>query len=322
MVELNWSVRGNCDKIFYSPGDLVQLNIWIDNNSEYPLRLSNIEIVFDSFRQPIDEGYNISYPQNRRLLNTYYVPLPTSIYGRQPFTIEYNVDYFDFRKWVYLNRYFSSDKKYFINILSRREIGSSRYTVFLSRSLRQEDQYVGDVVAQRIRQWNLGTRTVGIEIEASDTEAANIIRNEIRNSDALVALATPRSYDLMSRTWRTLDWLHDEAGIAFGINKPLMIIKEASVTLGGLPRYLTKFNDCPLIEYRTAQPSILTDCIDYYMPYFREAIKKDRSDKFFHGLAQAGIIVLASIGAVDLLKNAWDGFISNEKVEDNMDQEN
>jgi len=315
MTEIKWSIRGNCDKIFYSPGDIVQLSIWMDNNSVYPLRVSNIEIVFDSIRQIIDADHNMSHPQEKRLLNTYCFTLPSSLNGRQSFTIEYNVEFFDFRKWTYLNRYFSGDKKYFINILSRREIGSSKYAIFLSRSLRPEDRYVGDVVAQRIRQWNLDTNTVGIEIKASDEEASNIIKSRIRNSDALIALATPRSYDLMTQTWRTLDWLHDEAGIAFGINKPLMIIKEASVTLGGLPRYLTEFNNCPLIEYQPAQPGDLIDCIDYYMPYFREAMKKERTDRFFSGLAQTGIIVLASLKAVDLLKNAWDGFISDENVQ-------
>ena len=52
-------------------------------------------------------------------------------------------------------------------VLPQRQINSSRYTVFVSRSTRNEDRPLGDFIAQRLRQWNLETRTVGIEVQAT-----------------------------------------------------------------------------------------------------------------------------------------------------------
>lgn len=285
----------------------------MDNNSEFPLSVSNIQIIFDSEPIVLDKDYIILTRQQKGLVNTYRFRLPYSLYGRQPFTLEYEIRYFDYNQWYYIDRFRTNNRRYFISILPRREIGSSKCTVFLSRSIRPEERYIGDLVARRLRQWNLDTRTVGIEVVSSDVEASTTIRNEIRACDGLIALATPRNFNSLNKTWQTLEWLHDEAGIGFGINKPLMIIKDATVDLGGLPKYLTKFNDYPLIEYSITHPTVLLDGIDYYMPYFREAIKKDRANRFFSGLVQGGIIILAGLKAVDILENAFNGFFSEEE---------
>jgi hypothetical protein len=49
------------------------------------------------------------------------------------------------------------------------------------------------------------------------------------------------------------------------------------------------------------------------MPYFREAIKKERVDKFFSDLMKAGIFILAGIKWVESISNAFDGFVSEPK---------
>jgi hypothetical protein len=63
-------------------------------------------------------------------------------------------------------------------------------------------------------------------------------------------VATRRNYDQITSTWRTLEWLHSELGIAYGINKPLLVLKENTVKLKGLPSYLTSFdNNIPLVKF-------------------------------------------------------------------------
>jgi len=47
------------------------------------------------------------------------------------------------------------------------------------------------------------------------------VNEEIRRANALIAIATPRYRDALKGLWGTLEWLHAEVGIAFGIDKPL-----------------------------------------------------------------------------------------------------
>jgi hypothetical protein len=113
------------------------------------------------------------------------------------------------------------------------------YRLFLSRGLHPMDRRIGDPIAKLISDWSFFARTVGIEVQVPDTLVDLQVRREILAADAVKLIATPRSYDIQSRTWLTLEWLHDEIGIAFGFQKPLLNLKDKAVTLGGLPSYLT-----------------------------------------------------------------------------------
>ena len=120
----------------------------------------------------------------------------------------------------------------------------------------------------------------------------------------------PRNYDQISSTWRTLEWHQSEVGIAYGINKPLLVFKENTVKLEGLPKYITSFENIPLIEFNRNYPDSIIDYVDRYMPYFRQAITERRVDEFFSNLIKAGIFGLAALKAGELLMNAFDGFVS------------
>jgi hypothetical protein len=41
--------------------------------------------------------------------------------------------------------------------------------------IRGEDRVFGDFIAQRIRQWNFETRTVGIEVNASNEDTSQYV---------------------------------------------------------------------------------------------------------------------------------------------------
>jgi hypothetical protein len=131
-----------------------------------------------------------------------------------------------------------------------------------------------------MRQWNLTTRTVGIEVHASQRNTSGIIKEEIKKADGVVAIATPRNYDQITKNWRTLEWLQSEVGIAFGVNKPLLIIHEYEVKLDALPKYLP-LHDVPKIGFSRDEPDQLIHEMDYWMPYYRESVKKHRVDTFF-----------------------------------------
>lgn len=183
----------------------------------------------------------------------------------------------------------------------------------MSRSIRDKDRPIGDFIAQRLRQWNLETRTVGIEVYATKQDTALTIKKEIRHADGVVAIATPRNYDQITDTWKTLEWLYSEHGIAYGINKPLLVLRESSVKLDALPFYLNSFENTPNFEFSINNLNKLIYDIDYHMPYYIESVKKVRVDKFYSDLLTGGTIFLAGYGLGEILKNAFNGFDWTQK---------
>lgn len=236
-----------------------------------------------------------------------------SVYGKKAFTIVYDVNYYNGKGWVFYDSFRTDENRYFINVLPTRELNTSRFIAFLSRGIRLEDLLIGDFIAQRIRQWNFETRTVGIEVSIPNEETSQHVRNEIKNADVLIAIATPRNYDQITDTWRTLEWLQAEVGIAYGVNKPLLILQENTVKLDALPNYLTSFDKVPIIVFDRSDLVGIIDNIDNYMPYLREAIKKKRVDAFFSALIKGGILTLAGIKGIEIVINAFDGFLSETK---------
>jgi len=135
-------------------------------------------------------------------------------------------------QWVDLG-YYSSENQYFISVYP-----TPLYRVFVSRGLSAEDRAIGDPIAEMIREWGFETVTVGVEVEVPEEQIPTKVKEEIKRCDALIAIATPRHLDTLTGLWRTLEWLHGEVGMAFGIDKPLLILKDKRVSLGGLPGYL------------------------------------------------------------------------------------
>jgi len=64
-----------------------------------------------------------------------------------------------------------------------------------------------------------------------------------------MAIATSRDMDLISGVWRTLEWLHGETGIAFGLDKPLLFWKSDDVAVEGLPGYLADTEKSPILSF-------------------------------------------------------------------------
>ena len=280
-----------CNRVYYPSEEKVEINLFLYNFSESPVIFSNIEIVFD-FRTYLlnKEEFYVSPKSQSSIKYNFY--LPSLEVGRKYFYIIYDLLYSSNNLWKKYERFTSTNtKNYFIEISSKREIANSQYIVFISRGLSAEDRTIGDFIAYNIRRWNFITRTVGIEVHATDQEASEKIKEEIKNANALIAIATPRNFNQLYQTWTTLDWLHSESAIGYGINKPLWIMQENGVELTALPKYLSKYGKAFHFLFTRKNELQIIEDINMLMPIFRESIKKDRIDTFFSELIEKGILV-------------------------------
>ncbi len=167
------------------------------------------------------------------------------------------------------------------------------YQAFLSRSIRTGDRLLGDEIAEVIRDWGFDPVTVGIEVIVNDqSQLEGVVRQEVLQSDCLIAIATPRTLDDLTGLWHTLEWLHGEYGIAFGVDKPILILKENSVALGGLPGQFHEF----VIDFNQFDIQNLKTQLAIVMPSFRQSIADKRNQEFIKALGKVALGGLAVIG--------------------------
>ena len=197
--------------------------------------------------------------------------------------------------WTNLGSY-QSDDQYFISVYPQ-----PLYKVFLSRGLLIEDRVIGDPLAEMIREWGINTLTVGIEVQVPEFQVAQAVRQYIASSDGLIAIATPRSLDALTGLWRTLEWHHDEVGIGFGVDKPLLILQDRRVTLGGLPSYLNASGLAPVLEFDPFNVEELRYRLPTVMPGFRGWLQTHRRRDFYDSLAKVAVGGLALVGVAKIL---------------------
>lgn len=285
----SWIIRWNFSKESYKPGQSASVSFWLENTSDTYLYLSDLGLEFDFGTYSLETISGMVSPRANKFLGNVNLVLPKNVVGRKLFTLEYRMYEYINNNWVNLGTY-QSDKQYFISVYPK-----PFYKVFLSRGLSLEDRAIGDPIAEIIREWGFETLTVGIEVEVPDDQVAGKVREEIKTSDAIVAVATPRFMDALTGLWKTLEWHHDEVGIAFGVGKPLLILKDKRVSLGGLPSYLP--SSYPLLEFDLYALDELRAGLSTVMPGFREWIETKRRQSFFESLGK----VLAVVGAITII---------------------
>ena len=298
----SWRINWNFDKPSYSPGEQARVSSWMENTGTNTLYLSNLKLEFDFGTYNLESVSGMVAPRENKFLGNIGLSLPRNVIGRKFFTLKYNLHEYINSNWVDLGLY-SPEKEYFISIYPM-----PFFKVFVSRGLSIEDKAVGNPIAETIRQWGFQTVTIGIEVMVLEEEVPMKAREEIKNSDAVIAIATPRFTDGLTGTWRTLEWLHNEVGIAFGIDKPLLILKDKNISLSGLPSYLTKLEQVPSLEFDPYNLDELKKGLSSIMPGFREWVETKRRQEFFDslgklvvgGLAVVGLIVIIS-GIVGML---------------------
>ena len=307
-MTIECQVNGMCSGIYYPPNVKVDFILRIDNLSNKNILISNLKIEFSFMTYTFQ---NISYKLNQgevRQEHLSFILSSSLSNGRVYFTLSYDLFYFDNPNWKYYQNYQIQNPKFFIEIRRLREINTSNYRVFLSKSNKDEDKLICNLIANRVEGWNIQIDTVE---NIEDYMASEIIRDTILKSDALIAIATPRNKDELTQTWKTLNWLHNEVGIAYGRNKPLLIIQENTVELDALPDYLTTLNGIPRILFNRNNQEQLLIGIDNYIPYFRHIIKNKLNDDFvkrvFHNVGS----IVAGITIYEISKKLFDNTFLN-----------
>ena len=290
----NWIIRWNFNKESYAPGESAVISLWLENTADTYLYVSELGVEFDFEVYNLETISGMVPPRINKFLGNVNPSLPENVVGRKVFRLKYRM-YEYINNWVDLGSY-QSNKQYFISIYPR-----PFYRVFVSRGLRIEDRAMGDPIAQMIREWGFETVTVGIETKVPEQQVPLQVREEIRRADAVLAIATPRYMDALTGLWRTLEWTHDEVGIAFGIDKPLLILKDRGVSVGGLPSYLAELKQAPLIEFDPYNLDELRIGLSAIMPGFREWIENKRKQEFFHGLGRIVVGGLAVVGGIAII---------------------
>ena len=291
----SWLIRWNFDKQSYSPGEFASVDFWLENTGDVPIHLSELKMVFEFGEYHLYMVGGIVYPRKNEFLGHIRLQLPIDVVGKKLFALQYRIHELINNKWEDLGQY-ESDKQYFISIYPQ-----PFYKVFVSRGLGQEDRALGDPITEMIKEWGLDTLTVGIDIKVPEDQVAFRVREEIRTADALVAIATPRYIDALTGLVRTLEWLHGEVGIAFGVDKPILILKDKRVSLGGLPSYIADLPQNPVIEFNPYKIDEVKAELSTVMPGFREWIDTKRREEFFGALGKLAIGGLAIVGGVAIL---------------------
>jgi hypothetical protein len=291
----NWIIRWNFNKQLYSPEESALASFWLENTGDTHLYLSELELDFDFGAYKLEGISGTVSPRANKFLGNVRLLLPKNVVGRKVFTVKDRLYEYINNNWVDLG-YYQSDKQYFISVYP-----TPFYRVFISRGLSVEDRVVGDPIAEMIREWGFETVTVGIEVKVPDEQVSQKVREEIRRANALIAIATPRYIDALTGLWRTLEWLHGEVGIAFGVDKPLLILKDKRVSLGGLPSYLAEMKQAPIIEFDPYNIDELRIGLSTCMPSFREWIETKRTQEFQDALGKIIIGGLAVVGGIAII---------------------
>jgi hypothetical protein len=291
----NWSMKWNFNKPNYSPGEQALTNFWMENTGENPLYLSELKLEFDFGAYDFKPISGMVAPRENKFLGAMSLSLPKNVVGRKFFTLKYRLSEFINRSWIDLGSY-SSEKQYFISIYP-----TPFYRVFMPRGLSIEDKAVGDPIAEIIREWGFETVTIGIEVVVPEEQVPTKTREEIKQSEGVIAIATPRFMDALTGTWRTLEWLHNEVGIAYGVDKPLLILKDKRVSLGGLPSYLANQKQVPSIEFDPYNLDELRNGLSSIMPSFREWIETKRRQAFNQSLTNLIVGGLAVVGFIAVI---------------------
>ncbi len=293
----NWKLRWNFDSESYQPDSIGQLSFNIENTSEELIFASDVGIKFDWMKQKCyhfkldkNEG-KLVRPKQARFITNLRFRIPQNVSGQRFYTIYFHGYGYNkkSRTWDDLGKKMYK-QRYFINVISK-----PCYKVFITRSLAIEDRIIGDEIVSIIKDWGFNPKTVVFKERVSDQMLRETIRKEILSSDCLIAIATPRYLDALSRLWKTFPWLHNEVGIAFGNDFPILILVDNRIEIDGLPSFLKEY----LVHFDTYDYIKTRNLIGEIMPAFRTWLSNKKGDDFKKWIKKiglgAGLITLGGI---------------------------
>ena len=282
-----WVLYPKPDSFVHEPGKQLKIGLTIQNLSDTALYFSRAEIApswADQKRgiKPIERKEYL--PSHSSIFLTEFnltLPQKAGLYSMK-FGLETWIYNYYTAEWRNLGVLWTSDWGY-IQVTPQ-----PIYNVFISRSLRPEDAPVASHIEDMIRLWGFETTTVGIDRFSEDPmRIPDNIKKAIEESDAFIAICTPRDYRSQERAYRTLPWIHVESAIAFKSDKPLLFIVDERIK----PEGLLEFSKFPRVSYHPTKLEVLEHRLTIVMPGFRRWIANKRQEQFWDGLVKAGLIL-------------------------------
>jgi hypothetical protein len=280
-----WIARWNFDKGLYEPGSQGIMDFWLENTGINHLYVEKVWLKLDW--QGDEAFYSECAAQIPLSNNSFLTSVRFSIPQTKAGVITYSIglDMYEYNmalvNWTRLPPWWSKPD-HFINSIPR-----PYYRAFISRGIRPEERVVTDPIVEMVKEWGFETTTVGIERMANPENIDEAIKQEIQTADCLIVIATRRYLDALSGMWRTLEWLHGETGIAYGLDKPLLVLVEGGVLVQGLPGYLAEKNKSPVLGFESLNLYGLRQRLDATMLPFRDWIASKKSQAFWDAVGKA-----------------------------------
>jgi len=280
-----WIVSWNFNRPYYKPGDNGEVHFRLNNKGNSLLYLANIGIQF-KYQKIERKYYALKCSHQIRPLSEAHIgsirfQIPESITGIEFYRMTYHLYKYSFKTYSYKDLgVFWSDWNYYVKI-----IPTPNLRAFISRGLHPADKFIADSIVEMIKEWGFETYTVGLEIIVDRKKVKKEIRERLIKSDCLIAIATPRYYDCLEGLWRTLEWLQGEVGVAYGLNRPILVVKDKNVRLGGLAGEFKKYS----ISFDSINLESFKNDLGKIMPPFRRWISKRKRHDFLKAIASIGI---------------------------------
>lgn len=253
---------------------------WQEQNYWYPQQLD----------QQLNPGQ--SYP--------YFIQftIPNETIGMHNFRFDVNMSKLERRNW---NGYASTNNYYWTTPELTSTVEDNqiriqpfpRLSAFVSRSAHSNDAPVIDPIVNKITDWGFDPVTVGINVFTEFNNVPLEVRQQIIYSDCLIAIATKRDISAVTGLWKTLEWLHNEVGIAFGLEKPILVLRDYEVQVGGLPSIMPAWQ----IPFDVYNLQAIERDLARHMPTFRQEILNTKSRAFWKNIGKVSLPLLAGFAA-------------------------
>ncbi len=276
-----WNISYNLNKSVICTGDNVILN----------LDIHNLDLTFYLYIDKIHlkgvKNFNYTYqtdvlipPDTRQNLAVLSVPIPFYIKGNNEMKL-----YVETSKITYKTTSQGVEVDKFENLGTLIRKGPIKfqisptpcYRAFVSRSINPSDKPMVEPIVKMVQDWGFETTTVGINsFVEKHREPTDKIVEDIVRADCLVAIATIRDQSAFTGLYSTLQWLHSEVSFAYMAQKPVLLIVDNRIDLGGI----LGEKKWPVIPFNNNELLKLQFELDDILPYLRLAIAEKRTTQF------------------------------------------
>jgi len=222
------------------------LNISINNNYLLEIRFENDENIRYDIQKTVlkilDLNLQFSKEINQELKEPFFGLFNRKIYVSYSFKIEKNiVSNHKFIVQAQVRKFTNEQWSPELNLQWAPQNFQIKpvpiYNAFLSRSIREDEKYIPDLLSKAITRWGFNLSTIGIhplKKQFTNEELLEAIKLEIQRADVVFAIATKRDILLNNVEWKTFEWLQSETAIAYALNKQIVVFVEKGVKLSGL----------------------------------------------------------------------------------------